>query len=276
MVYECLIYRIVDDNVAMITLNRPQRLNALSRQLREELEHVIAEIENDSKVKVIILTGAPRPDGRPCFCSGEDLKEAATSQETSTQNQLNDLIEVVGGRGYGGNLGDLCRRLETMGKPSIAAIDGVCTAGGLQLALCCDLRVVSETAQISELEITNLGNIGPGGLAVRLARTVGPAWAKRLMFTGSTLNGRDAVEVGLAQQVCAPDKLLDEAMSLAKRIGSMRPETVAVTKAIIDSTMYLDMEQSLRYAFTSAAALTDSEGAKAFAQDRPRPSDQER
>ena len=163
-----------------------------------------------------------------------------------------------------------------MGKPSIAAIDGVCTAGGLQLALCCDLRIVSETAQISELEITNLGNIGPGGLAVRLARTVGPAWAKRLMFTGSTLNGRDAVEVGLAQQVCAPDKLLDEAMRLAKRIGSMRPETVAVTKAIIDSTMYLDMEQSLRYAFTSAAALTDSEGAKAFAQDRPRPSDQER
>ena len=168
-------------------------------------------------------------------------------------------------------LAGVCSRLETMGKPSIAAIDGVCTAGGLELALSCDIRVASETAQISDLHIKNLGSIGGAGVTVRLARTVGPAWGKEIMFTGEPLNGQEAVGMGLCNHVFPPNRLLEGAIALARRFAAMRPQALAMAKAAMNAAMDLDIERALRYSYAGAAVLPSAEGARAFAEKQPPP-----
>jgi enoyl-CoA hydratase/carnithine racemase len=114
-----------------------------------------------------------------------------------------------------------CRRLETLGKPSIAAVDGVCTAGGLEIAVACDVRLVSETAEVSDLHVRNLGSLGGAGVTVRLPRTVGQTWAKEIMFSGDSFNGDQAVRMGFANHSYPPGKLLNEAISLARKFTGM-------------------------------------------------------
>ena len=270
MAYECLIYKKLEGGVALITLNRPQRLNALSKELQEELWRVLDEVEKDNEVRVMVFTGAPRPDGRPCFSAGADLKEIAEQSEPAPE-ALAGIVQDLMGRGFESRLGGVCSRLETMGKPSIAAIDGVCTAGGLELALSCDIRVVSETAQISDLHIRNLGSIGGAGVSVRLARTVGPAWAKEIMFTGEPLKLDDAVRMGLANHVFPPDKLVEGAIALARKFASMRPSALAMAKAAMQAAMELPIERALRYSYMGAAALPAAAGARAFSRKQAPP-----
>ena len=271
MAYECLIYRKQPGGVALITLNRPQRLNALSKQLQEELWRVLDEVEKDDEVQVMVFTGASRPDGRPCFSAGADLREMAEEREGPASSGLAGLVKAMMDRGFEPRLAGVCSRLETMGRPSIAAIDGVCTAGGLELALACDIRVVSETAQISDLHIKNLGSIGGAGVTTRLARTVGRAWAKEIMFTGQPLNGQEAVRIGLANHVFPPSKMVEGALALARQFAGMRPQALAMAKAAMNAAMDLDMERALRYSYIGAAALPAIEGARAFAQKQPPP-----
>ena len=271
MAYECLIYRKQPGGVALITLNRPQRLNALSKQLQEELWRVLDEVEEDDEVRAMVFTGASRPDGRPCFSAGADLREMAEEREGSASSGLAGLVKAMMDRGFEPRLAGVCSRLETMGRPSIAAIDGVCTAGGLELALACDIRVVSETAQISDLHIKNLGSIGGAGVTTRLARTVGRAWAKEIMFTGQPLNGQEAVRIGLANHVFPPNKMVEGALALARQFAGMRPQALAMAKAAMNAAMDLDMERALRYSYIGAAALPAIEGARAFAQKQPPP-----
>ena len=270
MKYEDLIYE-KRGRVAVVTLNRPHRLNALAKRTRYELAHVLGEIEADVSVGALVITGAPRPDGRPAFCSGDDLKEVADQPEMSAAEKATTAVAVLAGRSYGNDEADISRRLETMPKPSIAAIDGVCTAGGIQLALSCDIRLVAETAQLSDLEVTNLGEMGTAGGGVRLARIVGPAWAKRLVLSGETIDGSLAVRIGLAQEVFPPDSLLDGAVALAARIARRRPEALATAKAIIDASVGTDLERALRYGYLGSAPIANPEGPKAFAEKRPPP-----
>ena len=271
MAYKCLLYKKFEGGVALITLNRPDRLNALSKQLQEELWRALDEVEKDDDVGVMVFTGAPRPDGRPCFSAGADLKEIADQQEELASEGLAGIVQAMMDRGFEPALAGVCSRLETMRKPSIAAIDGICTAGGLELALACDMRVVSETAQISDLHIKNLGSIGGGGVSIRLARTVGPAWAKEIMFTGEPLNVHDAVRIGLANHVFAPDKLLEGALALARKFATMRPMALAMAKAAMSAAMELPIEQALRYSYIGRAALPSAAGARAFARKQPPP-----
>lgn len=269
MTYETLIYQ-KEDSIGIVTLNRPQRLNALSRQLQDELLSVLDEVEADGEVRVIIITGTPRPDGQPCFSAGADLKEIATSSG-DRGNPIVKLSKELMDRGIEPHLAGVCSRLETLGKPSIAAIDGVCTAGGLELALSCDMRVVSETAQISDLHIKNLGSIGGAGVTVRLARAVGPAKAKEIMFTGEPINGQEALRIGLANRVFPPAKLLAGARELARKIAAMRPEALALAKAAMSASMDLEIGKALRYSYLCSTALPALEGARAFAEKRPPP-----
>jgi enoyl-CoA hydratase len=269
--YECLIYQKLDGGVALITLNRPQRLNALSNQLQDELWQVLDEVEKDDEVRAMVFTGAPRPDGRPCFSAGADLKEISQQEERFSTGGIGGIVRAMMDRGFEPRLAGVCSRLETMGKPSIAAVDGVCTAGGMELALACDIRVASETAQMSDLHIKNLGTIGGAGVSTRLARTLGPAWAKEIMFTGEPLNGEQAVSIGLANHVFPPDKLVEEALALARKFATMRPQALAMAKAAMNAAMDLDMERALRFSYIGSAALPAGEGARAFAQKEPPP-----
>ena len=269
MKYECLIVERFDDGTVVVTLNRPHRLNAMSDKLQDELEQILNLVENDEDIRVLVITGAPRPDGRPCFCAGEDLHEISTRPEESKQEQLEGMVHVSRGASYGNKAADLARRIERMAKPSIAAIDGVCTAAGLELALSCDLRLVSETAWIAELEMKNLGGVGAAGVPVRLARAIGIAKAKELVFTGDPLDGQQAVEIGLANSVYPPDRLLNEAKALAQKIGTRRAEGLAIAKAIIDYAADQSLDESLRFSYAAALPLMGREGARAFVQKRP-------
>jgi enoyl-CoA hydratase len=269
--YECIIFEKLEEGVALITLNRPQRLNALSQQLVEELWQVTDRIEEDEELRVLVFTGAPRSEGRPCFSAGADLYEQANREEGPISERVVDVVRTLMDRGPSPWLAGYCDRLENLGKPSIAAIDGVCTAGGLELALSCDIRVASETAQISDLHIKNLGAIGGGGVTVRLARTVGPAWAKEIMFTGQPMDGHAAVDIGLANHVFPPDKLVEGAVALARRFAAMRPEALAMAKTAMAAAMDMDLGRALRYSYIGREILSSKEGARSFTQKQPPP-----
>jgi len=268
MVYECLICDKSEDGTMVITLNRPHRLNAMSSKLLDEMGRVLDIVERNEDIRVVIITGAPRLDGRPCFCAGEDLFEISENPKDSKKEQLEDMVNVWRGAFYGNKAADTARRIERMSTPSIAAIDGVCTAGGLELALACDIRLVSETVWITDVEIKNLGGVGAAGVTVRLSRLVGSAKAKEIIFTGDPLDGKQAVNIGLANAVHPPDRLLDEAKALAKKIGTRRPEALSIAKSIIDRAKDQPLDESLRAAYAAALPLVGREGPEAFIQKR--------
>ena len=252
-----------EDGFCIITLNRPERLNAMSYQCGRELGQVVDEIEKDDEIRVAIITGAPRLDGQGCFSAGADLKErVVASRERPT------VLSSLGTIWTGERLGDeWYDKVEGMKKITIAAIDGVCTAGGLELALCCDMRVVAETAQISDLHMKNLGTIGGAAITVRLARAVGAAKAKELAMTGDPIDGKEAWRIGLANQVFPPDKLLKAAKDLARKIARMNSAALTAAKMTIDAAQDLSYRQALRYADVYSIALgPTTDAAKAFSQ----------
>lgn len=244
-----------EGKIGLITLNRPKSLNALSAGLFEELETVLAEIDASDEIQSYIITGAPRPDGRPCFCAGGDLKQESTETRMAEQVVFDTLYAMVT-RQSATELQGSKIALNDLGKSpkvSIAAIDGVCTAGGLELALGCDIILASETAQISDLHVKNLGLIGGAASTSRLARRVGVSKAIELCCTGNVIDGKEAHRIGFANQVCAPNKLIEEAKNMARKIASMRPAAIAMVKATCYSIY--DMDYNMATRFTDACSM---------------------
>lgn len=218
--------------VLVLRLRRPDRLNALDSRSVEQLTDAVRQARRDDSVRCLVITGAPRPDGRPCFSAGDDLKEAA-----------------AGGLPPGNPGEVLCNLLDDVLIPSIAAIDGVCTTGALELALACDLRFVAETAQISDWHLKRLGSgIGGWGASTRLSRLVGTAQAKDLILTGKIIDGREALRIGLAQRLTASADLWAETMAAAEAISGMRPQGVRMTMAHLSRVQDLSKEESLSFA----------------------------
>ncbi|MBI2918857.1 MAG: enoyl-CoA hydratase/isomerase family protein [Chloroflexi bacterium] len=225
-----------DGPVAVITLNRPERLNAIGIQMVHDMNDALDEIEKDQSIRVYIVTGAPRAGGRPCFCAGADLRM---------------MVEENPPRTFTLEINELFNRVEDLMKPSIAAIDGVCTAGGIELAEACDLRVAAETAQISDLHLKNLGNgLGGAGASTRLTKIVGPARAKELILTGGVWDGKKAEQVGFANWCVPGSQLLPAAKDVASKIAAMRPQGVAAALIHCDMTLNMDFYQALRYSFS--------------------------
>ncbi len=220
------------DHVGIVTLNRPERLNAVNVQMIMDLRQVMSEIENDDDVRVLMMTGAPRPDGRPCFCGGADLKEGLPKIAAVTL-EANEMLN----------------RIEEMLKPSIAVIDGVCTAGGIELVEACTFRLAAETAQISDLHLKNIGTgIGAWGASTRLPRIVGTSRAKQLILTGGVLDGRKAERWGFANEVFPSEKLMEGAMEFARAIAGMRPEGVKLTLAHMNLAERMGLHDALDWA----------------------------
>ena len=245
------------DGIVLITLNRPKALNALSRELLAELENEIAEINKDENIGAYIITGGPRADGRPCFCAGADLRQTPTETRSPEQVVFDTLYSVNTRKSATGLAGEHVA-LNDMGhspKVSIAAVDGVCTAGGLELALGCDIIVASETAQFSDLHIKNLGLIGGAAGTVKLARRVGASKAIELTCTCDTIDGKEAHRIGLANQVYPADKMIEGAKTMAKKIASMRPAAVTMAKATCRSIFDMDYNMGLRYTDACSMAL---------------------
>jgi len=230
MKYENLIYA-KEDGIGTVTMNRPHRLNAMSQALRQELEDLLEEMERDDEVRVMILTGAPRPDGRPCFSAGADIKE----MDELAAGEARDMIQFA------------YNRLEAFPKPTIAAIDGICTAGGLEVAMCCDLRLAAETAQFCDLHMKNLGILGGGGLQTWLPRLVGAAKAKELVWTGEVIDGREAWRIGLVNRVSTSQRLMEDARELALKLAANSPLAMKLSKMVINSSLSQGIYESLRF-----------------------------
>jgi len=237
----------------LITLNRPKSLNALSVRMWQDLDNALSEIETDDEIRAFIFTGAPRPDGRPCFCAGLDLKEAAeytVEGHIPVPTPLNTPSPVAAfwaQRQPKSVMVPTFEKIVWSPKISIAAIDGICTAGGIELATSCDIILASETAHISDMHVKNIGMIGGAGCPINIAWKVGVAKAIQLCCTGDVIDGKEAHRIGLANEVFPPDKLLEEAEEMAQKIGGMRPAAVAMTKACCRAVQDMDRRSSWLY-----------------------------
>lgn len=232
MSYEFLGFERPEPHVAVVTLRRPERLNALHGPLLDELADAVARIDADDDVRVWLLTGAPRPDGRPCFGAGVDLR--------SFEEGLGVTVE----QGF-----SLTNRIDDLLTPSIAAIDGVCTTGAAELALACDFRLVGEAARISDWHLKNLGTgLGAWGASTRWARLVGAARAKEILLTGRELDAEDAVRCGFATAAHPSGRLMEAALDMARIIAGMEPAGVRMTLAFLDRADDLTRHQALRRA----------------------------
>jgi enoyl-CoA hydratase/carnithine racemase len=210
-------------SVGIITLNRPQKKNAINTLMNQELIHAVTDFEKNNEVKVMIITGGPE-----CFSAGADLSEVSESDtnQPTGPNAMDNIIE--------------------MKKPTIAAISGWCVAGGLELALCCDLRVASETARIGDAHI-RMGLIGGAGSPTRLARLIGVSKAKEFILTGDSVDGNEACRLGLVNRVYPLDKFMEGALELAKKIASNSPLALELSKKAVNAAGFLDEYQSLHY-----------------------------
>lgn len=242
-----------DGHITIITINRPEALNALNGQVLSDLEEAIGMIERDEDVRVLILTG----EGRS-FVAGADIGEQS-------------VLDIEGGRNWGRRGSALFRRIELLQIPTIAAVNGFALGGGCEIALACDMIIASEKSKFGQPEV-GLG-ITPGFSGTqRLARRVGIAKAKELIFTGDMIRADEADKIGLANKAVAPEALMDEAIELAKRIAKNAPVAVRYSKAAIVRGIDADIDNGIRIEnelFAMCFATEDQkEGMNAFLEKR--------
>jgi enoyl-CoA hydratase/carnithine racemase len=220
----------VKDGIAVVTLNRPEALNSINKALRMELLELWPELDMRQDVKVIVLTGA----GDKAFCTGADLKERATR---STEEMVHDRHYLTARS---------TSALASISKPVIAAIKGYCMAGGYEMVLQCDISICSDNAIFSLPEVTH-GFFPGGGACQRLPRLVGYQMARELIFTGRRWDAKEAKELGLVNKVVPLDKVMDEAMTMAKKIASYPSVGVIQAKRALNQAMEVGLGAGLRY-----------------------------
>ncbi len=243
-----------DAGVALVTIDRQAKLNALNLELLAELQSCFWELNSDEAVGAVILTGA----GDKAFVAGADISELADLDVARSKRHAQ----------IGQSVFDAIERLS---KPVIAAINGFALGGGLELAMACHMRVASERAQVGQPEV-GLGLIPGFGGTQRLARLVGAGRAYELVLTGGRIRAEEALCIGLVNKVCAPEALLDEARALAKKITKNAPLAVGYALEAIrrglEGTLAdgLSIEADL---FALSCATEDmQEGTKAFLEKR--------
>jgi enoyl-CoA hydratase len=264
MKYETIKYE-KEDGFCVITLNRPKALNALNWKMEKELDDAYDEIMKDDGIKVFIFTGAPRPDGRPCFSAGGDLKEFAQGKmyKGGAENLRGNTFPVSSPamalwsqrKWRVSYKGQKMPNIAWSPKISIAAVDGVCTAGGIELALSCDIILVSETAEIMDMHVKNLGIIGGSAVGTLLAYRVGVSKAIQICCTGDPIDGKEAYRIGLANEVFPPYKLLDGAKELARKMASMRSIALTMTKATCTAVRDMHFNEAWLYSDACLYAL---------------------
>ncbi len=254
MAYENLLFEI-KNQIAYITFNRPKVLNALNRKTVEELGDALNQASKDSSVRVLILTGA----GEKSFVAGADINELA--QRTPVDGKDFSLVGQ-----------EIFHRLETMGKPSIAAINGFALGGGCELALSCTMRIASKNARLGQPEV-KLGIIPGYGGSQRLARLCGKGIAHELILSGEMISADEALRVGLVNRVVELTELIPTAESIAKKIAANAPLAVKFAMEAVERGMEMPQEEGLfleATLFALCCATEDMrEGTRAFIEKRP-------
>ncbi|KUO78547.1 MAG: hypothetical protein APF81_10740 [Desulfosporosinus sp. BRH_c37] len=225
--YETIICELID-NVFIIKINRPKVLNALNSQVFFELNDVFEKIKEDNNVKVVIISGS----GDKAFVAGSDVSEMSK-------------YSLIQGRQFALRVNLAQQNIANSPKPTIAAINGFAFGGGLEVAMCCDIRIASQNAKFGQPEI-NLGIIPGGGGTQRLSRLIGLGRAKQMVFGGLPIDAQRAYEIGLVNQVVSSEQLQDEAMRMAQVIANKSSVTLAFAKQALNLGLDLDLENALK------------------------------
>ena len=267
MSYEEILYEVRDDHIAVITLNRPDVMNALSHKTHEELGKAFESAEQDPQVRVVIITGAGRG-----FCSGDDVKSiflastaSGTAQDSAQRYRDQQLGYLQDERMDGG--GALLLKMNT---PTIAAVNGAAVGYGCDMALMCDMRVASERARFGEVFL-RVGMIPDEGMLI-LPRLVGIAKAYELILTTDIIDAQEADKIGLVNRVVPHEELMSSALQLAGAIANKPPIALRLAKEGIRKGLHLSLDEwkqwhsfAMSFCFSSE---DHKEGARAFAEKR--------
>ena len=241
----------VDGAVAIITLNRPQKLNAVTPEMADAIVAAVTECNDSDTIRCVILTGA----GERAFCAGSDIRELDT-YETPWQFR---------------NRPDYCDAFRALLKPSIAAVNGYAFGGGLETAMSCDIRIASDNAQFAAPEI-KLGWIGGGGMAAHLAHSIGASNAALMIMTGDPISAEKAERWGLVSEVVPQADLLKRAREIADVIASRAPIAAETAKLNLKAAVSMPLEKAIEYERdlqTICFATADAqEGRAAFKEKR--------
>ena len=218
----------VENEIAVVTINRPKSLNALNSETLAELNTCLAEIEGRTDIKVVILTGS----GSKYFVAGADISEMVNATPAE-------------GRAMGLLAREAFGRLENMPQVTIAAVNGFALGGGCEISMACDIRVAAENAKFAQPEC-GLGILPGFGGTQRLARLVGKGRAKEMIFTCDMIDAQDAYRIGLANHVVPQEELLDYCKAMAGRIMKNAPYAVSLAKQVINSGADMDLDNGLK------------------------------
>lgn len=251
MSYETMIYD-KEDGIAIVRLNRPESLNSINTTMQAEMKEIWDDIEQDRNIRVIIITG-----GEKCFSTGADIKEKFPPGVTRPSSR------------------DIFKRIEDDDRPSIAAISGYALGAGLELALCCDLRIASNTARLGLVEVRRGTAPGAGGMQ-RLPRIVGITKAKEMIYMAEVIDAEEAFRLDLVNKLVPVTSLMDEAKKMANVLIEMPPHSLKIAKRCINEGMQLNLTSALKLdAIIKAEELSAplakanfEEGRKAFAEKR--------
>lgn len=234
-----------DEGVATVTLNRPEAMNALSRELRSELAQAMRKLAVDESVRAIILTGA----GDRAFTAGLDLKELGMDTGNLGAANAEDADE------------NPVRAIELCPQPVIGAINGVAITGGFEVALACDILIASTNARFADTH-ARVGILPGWGLSQKLSRIIGISRAKELSLTGNFLGAEAARDWGLVNRVVSPDDLLPAARALARDIASVDPAMVRTYKKLIDDGFAMPFGEALAFEHRTTSAANRQVGAE--------------
>jgi enoyl-CoA hydratase len=240
--------------LGILTIHRPESLNALNSGVLKELDQFLSELQEKKDIRALIITGA----GEKAFVAGADIKEI----DTLNKNTAAEFAK----QGQ-----DVFLKIENLFCPVIAAVNGFALGGGLELALACDFIIASNTAKLGLPEST-LGLIPGFGGTVRLARRVGPGLAKQWTFTGEMVGAQRAVETGLVNQLFEPAQLLDETKKIASLMAQRSPQSLMMIKKSINETYGVPSEKAMvtekEYFSNLFGSEDQKEGTKAFIEKR--------
>ena len=253
MEFKYIIYE-KSEGIATITLNRPEALNAFSKEVVNEVLQALEDVKTDGNVRVVVLTGV----GEKAFSAGADIKEMKGFTALKAR-----ALSLMGEK--------LCSALENLEKPVVAAINGYALGGGLEVAMSCDLRIASERARMGQTEI-NIGLIPGWGGTQRLTRLIGRTKEKELVFTGKMIDAKTAEQLGIVNMVFPAEGFREKVRQFAKELAAKAPVALRVAKALINKGADMSLDSAIaleREGFGVVGSTEDlQEGVSAFTEKR--------
>ena len=248
----------IEEHLATVTLNRPEKLNAMNQELLETLHGVLQTLADDDNVRCVVVTGAGRG-----FCAGGDVTAMASGEAVSgMQDPVKRLRQQE----------EASRLLHEMSKPTIAMINGACAGAGLSVALACDVRIAAESARLGSA-FARVGFSGDFGGSWMMQRLVGPAKARELYFTGDLIDAKEAERIGLVNRTVPDDKLREETLTLARKITNGPPIALKRMKQNMNLALVADfstlLDAEAEGMIMTGMTRDHMEAARAFVEKRP-------